>query len=60
MLVRLIEATPFFRGWQGRLPGAVIELTDGVANTLIRRGIAALEKPLEQRGKSRAGNRSHR
>ena len=57
MLVRLINATPWFRGWQGRLPGAVMELTDGVANTLIMRGVATLEQPPKQRGKSRAGNR---
>ena len=57
MLVRLINATPFFRGWQGRLPGSVFEISDAVADTLIRRGIATPEtKP---KGKKRAGNRSH-
>ena len=59
MLVRLVDANPFFRGWQGRLPGAVIELTDGVANTLIRRRIATLHTPPKQRGKARAGNSSN-
>ena len=55
MLVRLINKTWAFRGWQGRLPGAVFEIADGVGNTLIRRGIATLEtKP---KGRGHAGNR---
>ena len=57
MLVRLIKRTPFFRGWQGRLPGAVFEIADGVANALIRRGVATLELEPKTRNRNRAGNR---
>ena len=59
MLVRLINATPFFRGWQGRLPGTLLEIADGVANTLIRRRVATLEPEPKTRNRNRAGNRSN-
>ncbi len=56
MLIRLIDATPFFRGWQGRRPGTILEISDGVANTLIRRHVA---KPYTKPKEKRARNRSN-
>jgi hypothetical protein len=58
MQIRLINATPLFRGWNGRQPGAVIDIPDGVANTLIQRGVAKLiEEPKPTKGRTRASHK---
>ena len=57
MQVRLINATPLFRGWKGRPPGTVLDLPDGVANTLVKRGIAKLHEATKRKGRKRASHK---
>lgn len=53
MLIKLRDATPFFRGWEGRLPGAIIDIPAALADTLIRRHVA---KPYTKPREKRASN----
>ena len=57
MQIRLINATPFFRGWKGRPPGAVLDLPDGMANTLIHRGVAKMYDGPKRKGRKRASHK---
>ena len=57
MRVKLREATTMFRGWQGRLPGTTLDVTDGEATTLIRRGIATEVRKPTPNGRKRANNK---
>ena len=57
MQIRLINATPFFRGWKGRPPGTVLTLPDGVANGLVHRGIAKVFDAQKRKGGKRASHK---